>query len=52
MYKIYKDKTRDIQVIVRIADSASIPEDDRNSDYREYLAWLADGNRPEPWETE
>ena len=30
--------------IIRIADKASIPNDPANSDYAEYLEWVADGN--------
>jgi hypothetical protein len=34
--------------VVRLADSAIIPNDERNSDYRSYLSWVADGNTAEP----
>ena len=34
--------------ILRIEDHASIPPDPANTDYQAYLAWLADGNEPEP----
>jgi hypothetical protein len=34
--------------IKRLADNAFIPFDDANSDYVEYLAWLAEGNEPLP----
>lgn len=34
--------------IKRIADSAFIPFDPANTDYAEYLKWLAEGNTPIP----
>ena len=40
----------DTEVIIRTedaagnADFASIPEDELNNDYQEYLAWVAEGN--------
>ncbi len=39
-----------LQAIRRISDGAWIPMDPGNSDYKEYLAWLAEGNQPLPAE--
>ena len=49
MYK----KTKEIgdfvsQTIVRTHDGAWIPFDPANTDYQEYLKWLAEGNTPLP----
>lgn len=34
-------------IIKRISDGASIPKDSDNTDYQEYLKWIAEGNTPE-----
>jgi|HubBroStandDraft_1064217.scaffolds.fasta_scaffold412188_2 hypothetical protein len=35
-------------IIVRDEDQAFIPVDESNLDYLEYLAWLDEGNQPNP----
>lgn len=37
--------------ILRIEDNAIIPFDLANTDYQNYLKWLAEGNEPEVIET-
>jgi len=34
--------------IKRLTDNAFIPFDPANTDYQEYLKWVAEGNEPEP----
>lgn len=41
------------KIVVLSNDDGStlwIPMDEANSDYQRYLAWLEEGNTPEPWE--
>ena len=34
--------------VIRLSDNASIPEDNENRDWIEYMAWVHAGNTPEP----
>ena len=36
-----------IEFILRKEDNAWIPKDEANTDYQEYLEWVAEGNTPE-----
>ena len=35
--------------VIRTSDRASIPDDERNRDWRAYQDWLAAGNTPAPY---
>jgi hypothetical protein len=37
-----------VKTILRLPDYAYIPFDESNTDYQEYLKWVAEGNTPEP----
>jgi hypothetical protein len=41
------DGTENTHVIQRISDTTFIPKHESNTDYQEYLEWVAEGNTPE-----
>ena len=48
MYKLINDIGGGATTVLRLFDKASIPFDPANTDYQEYLKWLAEGNTAEP----
>ena len=50
MYKLITETNPNWNGIKRLADGAVIPFDPANTDYQQYLEWVAEGNQPEPAE--
>jgi hypothetical protein len=50
MYKLLPNDFRGniSQTVLRLSDNAFIPMDEQNTDYQEYLKWVAEGNTPLP----
>ena len=46
-YKLQKDQSGEVTSIWR-SDGWSIPIDEANSDYAEFLRWCSEGNEPLP----
>jgi hypothetical protein len=47
MYKLLKDIDGNEYAIFN-ENKGTIPLDEANTDYQEYLKWVAEGNTPEP----
>jgi hypothetical protein len=45
MYKLISSLKN---TVVRVADNTCIPMDESNTDYQQYLKWVAEGNTPLP----
>lgn len=50
MYKKYD--TEFLTTIYRISDETWIPSDETNTDYKQYLEWVAEGNTAEEYQPE
>jgi hypothetical protein len=50
MYKLQKPIFDGAQStgVIRLSDGAAIPFAPANTDYQEYLKWVAEGNEPAP----
>ena len=53
MYKLNKKLDSEMNVVppqsvTRLSDTAIVPFDPANTDYQEFLKWLAEGNEPLP----
>ena len=55
MYKLLKNtKTENIDAVLKVSGNCwtTVPFDPANTDYQEYLKWVAEGNEPLPAENE
>ena len=51
-YQLFNNIDGNVCSVLRTGDGeyTSIPVDPENTDYQEYLEWLAEGNTPDPAE--
>jgi len=47
MYKLSKSMSG-YECVIRLEDNACIPFDPDNTDYQQFLKWVAEGNTPQP----
>jgi hypothetical protein len=48
MYKLQKNFQNEVVAVTIVGQQISIPINPDNTDYQAYLAWVAEGNTPEP----
>lgn len=48
MFKLIKNRDGIVDAVFRLADGACIPMAEDNTDYQQYMAWVAAGNTPLP----
>ena len=48
MYKKSNNLNGEFVGIIKLDANLHIPSDEANTDYQEYLEWVAEGNEPEP----
>jgi hypothetical protein len=47
-YKLQNDRDGNLCSVTIVGQNISIPFDPDNTDYQEYLKWVAEGNEPLP----
>ena len=47
IYKLVNDPIHGLLLNIKTADNRLIPVDEANTDYQEYLLWVAEGNTAE-----